>query len=397
MRWLLPVAAAAACAGPSPRSAAAPETDRANGATLWRASPEPATESPQPEPAPDRTLMSACPFFDAALGRAARSLAEGWSEQRPAADALEVEQRVRQEGGPYVWPHAWTLAGHGDLKALAGPRLEAWLGSFNDGGERRCGLSFLSRGGGQQVLAAVAVDALADLEAIPANVRVGSWVDVRAHLRVAFNGAKVVVLGPRGGPKAVPTSTKGTSVVARFAADAEGAWLVQVLAEVEHGPRPVLEALVIAGSGSRREGAQREAPGESLVAPGGDREAQLLQMLDAARTSEGLRPFQREKRLDQLARAQALVLRTARRVAHDLGTGDPEARASAAGLELKAVGENVAHGATVAAAHRALWSSPSHRSNILSAYFDSIGIGIASDEDGSVWVCELFGRFVDER
>jgi uncharacterized protein YkwD len=120
-------------------------------------------------------------------------------------------------------------------------------------------------------------------------------------------------------------------------------------------------------------------------------------MLDAARTSEGLRPFERENRLGQLARAQALALRAARRVAHDLGSGDPEARASAAGLELQAVGENVAHAATVAAAHRALWSSPSHRSNILSAYFDSIGIGIASDEDGSVWVCELFGRFVAER
>ena len=228
-------------------------------------------------------------------------------------------------------------------------------------------------------------------------MRVGSWVEVRAQMRVPFNGAKVVVLGPRGAPKAAPTSTNGANVVARFAADAEGAWLVQVLAEVEHGPRPVLEALLIAGSGSRREGAQQEAPGENVVGLEGDPEGLLQQMLGAARNSEGLRPFEREKRLDQLAHDQALALRAAQRVAHDLGSGDPETRASAAGLTLRAVGENVAHGANVAAAHRALWSSPSHRSNILSAYFDSIGIGVARDADGSVWVCELFGRFGDER
>jgi uncharacterized protein YkwD len=98
-------------------------------------------------------------------------------------------------------------------------------------------------------------------------------------------------------------------------------------------------------------------------------------------------------RLDQLAAAQALALRGARRVAHDLGAGDPQMRVSASGLLLSAIGENVAHGASIAHAHRALWNSPSHRSNILSSYFDSIGIGAAPDADGSVWVCELFGRF----
>jgi uncharacterized protein YkwD len=90
---------------------------------------------------------------------------------------------------------------------------------------------------------------------------------------------------------------------------------------------------------------------------------------------------------------QALAISRARRVAHDLGNGDPEARVAASGLELLAVGENVAHAKSVARAHRALWSSPSHRANILSPYFDAIGIGVAEDADGSVWICELFGRF----
>jgi len=397
MRWLLPVVAAAACAAPTPMGASAPELDRAKGITLPPTSSEPATQSPQPEPAPERDLASACPFFDAALGRVARSLAEAWSDENPATDASEVERLLRAEGGPYVWPHAWTLAGHGDLRKLAGPRLEAWLSSFHDGGERRCGLWLAERSDGRQVLGAVAADALADLEPLPAGVRVGAWVAVRAHLRVPFNGAKVVVLGPRGAPKPVPTSTNGATVSARFAADSEGPWRVQVLADVEHGPRPVLEALLIAGPGSRREALAQRAPGEREVTLDDDPVGGLSRMLDEARKSEGFPPLPRENQLDQLARTQALALRAARRVAHDLGSGDPEARVAAAGLTLQAVGENVAHGADVAAAHRALWSSPSHRSNILSAYFDSIGIGIARDSDGSVWVCELFGRFGDGR
>lgn len=390
MRWLVPVAALAACAGPPAKAAVAPEKQRAEGAAP---AAEPDTESPQPELAPEPRLADECPFSDAALGRVARWLAENWSESEPVADAFEIEQRLREEGGPYVWPHAFTLAGRGDLRHSASPRLRAWLDSFNDGGERRCGLALVERGGGQWVVGAVAVDALADLAPIPANVRIGSWVDVRAELRVPFSGAKVVVLGPRGTPQVVPTSATGSSVRARFAADVAGPFLLQVLADVEHGPRPVLEALLMAGSETRQSRVQKPVPGEDATEGTTEPSAQLERMLAAARSSEGLPAITREKRLDQLAMEQALALSRARRVAHDLGNGDPEARVAASGLELLAVGENVAHAKSVARAHRALWSSPSHRANILSPYFDAIGIGVAEGADGSVWICELFGRF----
>jgi len=155
----------------------------------------------------------------------------------------------------------------------------------------------------------------------------------------------------------------------------------------------VLEAMLIAGEGERRGSVHLPAPGEETREPSLEPDALLFQMLQAARQSEGLPAIAREKRLDLLAVEQAFALSRARRVAHDLGDGDPEARVAASGLSLSAVGENVAHAESVARAHRALWSSPSHRSNILSPYFDSIGIGIAQDSTGGVWVCELFGRF----
>jgi uncharacterized protein YkwD len=75
-----------------------------------------------------------------------------------------------------------------------------------------------------------------------------------------------------------------------------------------------------------------------------------------------------------------------------VGDGTPQARIHAAGIQVVVAGENVAHAANLRRAHRALWSSPSHRDNMLHPRFDVVGIGIAEDEDGTVWVCQVFAR-----
>jgi uncharacterized protein YkwD len=86
-------------------------------------------------------------------------------------------------------------------------------------------------------------------------------------------------------------------------------------------------------------------------------------------------------------------MRDAQTLAHDTGSGDPKRRLETAGLDVLAAGENVAHAATSERAHRAVWSSPSHRANLLHARFDAIGIGVAVGPDGSVWTCQLFADF----
>ncbi|HEY3493779.1 MAG TPA: CAP domain-containing protein, partial [Polyangiaceae bacterium] len=63
-----------------------------------------------------------------------------------------------------------------------------------------------------------------------------------------------------------------------------------------------------------------------------------------------------------------------------------------AGLTPTLLGENVAHARNALLAHRALWASPSHRANLLEPNYDSVGIGVAEDADGSVWVSELFAK-----
>jgi uncharacterized protein YkwD len=83
-------------------------------------------------------------------------------------------------------------------------------------------------------------------------------------------------------------------------------------------------------------------------------------------------------------------MRRAGELAHDIGAGDVRQRLANDGFAPGEVGENVAHAATLALAHRALWSSPSHRSNLLGTRFARLGVGVTHDADGSVWVTELF-------
>ena len=58
----------------------------------------------------------------------------------------------------------------------------------------------------------------------------------------------------------------------------------------------------------------------------------------------------------------------------------------------RAVGENVAYTSTVTRAHTLLMNSPAHRANILSTTFTQVGLGVAKDSHGTVWVVEVFRK-----
>jgi uncharacterized protein YkwD len=350
------------------------------------------TLSPQPDELPadpdDRALLAACGMSDAALARVAAHFAALTTN----ADALDIDAlgyQLRAAGSPYVWPRAWRFDSNESQRADATERMQRWLGGFSEGGSRRCGVALLHKPGKKITVFAIAVDALADLEPVPTRVRVGQWVDVNATLRVSADAAKLVILGPRGAPHAVPTTLDGGRLRARFNADQQGAWLVQVLAAVDGGPRPLLEALIFAGTEPPAELAVPTAPGEEVAGAVKDPRAALYGMVNAARESEHVPPLERDPRLEALAQAHAEAMRRAHKTAHDAGDGDLNQRLANADLELRA-GENVAHAGSAALAHRALWASPSHRENLLLTDFSRVGIGIASDIDGTVWACELF-------
>ena len=356
-----------------------------------------ATQSPLPVaevPGALAAFFDQCKVGDAALSRVAERFARRQAEGNAPLDVSEISFALRAEGSPYVWPRAWTLEG-GDLASPAAvERMHGWLSSFDDGGERRCGIA-LAETRERSVLSAVAVDALADLEPLPVRLRVGTWVDVNASVLVPTSDAKVLVLGPNGAPYAVPTTFDGRRARARFRADRPGAFLIQLLANVAGGPRPVLEASVYADARPPTSFFSDAAPGEPSqpLSANADQAAALLAMVNQARASEQSPTLERDATLDGIAERHAQAMRKQKRIAHDAGDGDPRSRVEGAQLSILATGENVAHALDVTRAHRALWASPSHRENLLQPRFDKIGIGIAVDADGSIWVCEVFADF----
>jgi uncharacterized protein YkwD len=378
-----PPAQAVATSAVGPRAAPDPSAER----YVWQVD----TRSPRPVTSGADELAARCGGSDAALARVAARVARRELRAAPTLEVSELAFALRSEGAPYVWPRLWTLRGP-SAATEAGPRLDAWLESGSEAGQLRCAVSSISDDGTQAV-AAVAIGALADLEPLPTSVRIGTWLDFRAQMLVPASAVSVLVLGPRGRPVRVPASLSEQRVRARFRADREGMFLVQLLASVEGGPRPVAEALVFAGTEPSPTFSGVRAPGEEATrgepsAPAGA----LLAMVNAARTSEGLPAVKADARLAAVAQAHAEAMYSTRRVAHDSGSGTPLDRVTAANLSFAAIGENVAHASDAAHAHRALWASPSHRSNLLDTRFDAIGIGIAHDEDGTLWVCELFAH-----
>jgi uncharacterized protein YkwD len=165
-----------------------------------------------------------------------------------------------------------------------------------------------------------------------------------------------------------------------------------VVADVAGGPRPVLETTVFVDVEPSRTVEDRPAPGErpddpADATPDDDR---MARMMTAARASAGLPALPRDPRLDRLAADHAARMAATRDLAHDAGDGDPLDRMRAAGLDPHVAGENVAHAPSLALAHRAVWTSPSHRLNLLGRGYDRMGVGVVRDARGEAWVVETF-------
>jgi uncharacterized protein YkwD len=350
---------------------------------------QPFTQSPQRAEPAQGELENACTVRDAALERAAGFVAARELAGKPSLDAEDVTLVLRAEGAPYVWPHVWSLAGtHAGTQASA--RFTAWLAALPTS-HRRCGAAVARDTTGREVVVGIALDVLADLEPLPTQANVGAWLDVNARLLVPASEVKVLVLGPRGRAHSVPSSLANGRVRARFHADREGEFLVQLLATVDGGPRPVAEAVVHAGAAPSALFAAAPAPGEEAGGPAPDADA-LARMVNAARASDGTPALRRDVRLDRVAAAHARAMLAAGQLAHDVGDGSPGDRVVAAGIVASAIGENVAHAADARHAHRTLWRSPSHRSNLLEPSYDTVGIGVAQGDDETLWVCEVFAR-----
>ncbi len=350
------------------------------------------------------SLRTACGTADARIDRAARALAASHGRGE-ATDGRAATNALRDAGDPHVWPRSAVLAAKDlDLATAKEKLLPYFQGLAKSGGAgavRRCGLGEARADDGTTHLAVIVVDAPAELVALPRQGRTGQWLTVEATFpegATATDG-KVVIVGPDGKPRTVPTSTTEKGIKARFALDRPGAFTVQVLATSEEGPRPVLEAPVFADVTPTNASSlpPAPAPGEDApLPPGTDAPHALAAMANAARGAEKAGPLRWDPALATLAASHAAAMRAKGVLAHDVGNGDPAARLRAANVGFRYAGENVVRLGPgdgenrVGLAHRRLWESPSHRGNVLNAQYTRIGTAILVESDGTLWGVELF-------
>lgn len=116
-------------------------------------------------------------------------------------------------------------------------------------------------------------------------------------------------------------------------------------------------------------------------------------MLNADRKANGLPALTLDPELSRLARLKSQDMRDKNYFAHTSPTyGSASDMLRQFGYSFSAVGENIAHHATVDKSQAAFMSSDGHRRNILSSSWTKVGLGVVYDANGFVYVTQLFVR-----
>ena len=122
-------------------------------------------------------------------------------------------------------------------------------------------------------------------------------------------------------------------------------------------------------------------------------EQKLLNLVNQDRAANGLPALTLDPELSSLARMKACDMNQNNYFAHESPTyGSAADMLTRFGYNYNGVGENIAHHATVEKAEAAFLSSEGHRRNIMGSQWDRVGIGVCTDENGYVYVTELFAR-----
>ena len=116
-------------------------------------------------------------------------------------------------------------------------------------------------------------------------------------------------------------------------------------------------------------------------------------MLNSDRGRYNLPALTLDPALCRIARIKSEDMRDHHYFAHTSPTyGDVREMLTAFGYDYNAAGENIAHHATVEKCEAAFLSSPGHRRNIMNKSYKKVGIGIAYDESGFVYLTQIFVR-----
>ena len=126
-------------------------------------------------------------------------------------------------------------------------------------------------------------------------------------------------------------------------------------------------------------------------------EAQLVDLLNQARSQQGLSPLKMDERLTRAARKHSELMAEHSAISHDF-EGEPPLQIRIANENLYAdrVSENIAYNnRTIQTAHEGLMHSPPHREAILDPNFDVVGVGVLRVGD-EIYVTEDFAHKLPE-
>lgn len=116
-------------------------------------------------------------------------------------------------------------------------------------------------------------------------------------------------------------------------------------------------------------------------------------LLNSDRARYALAPLSIDPGLSRIARIKSEDMRDNQYFSHTSPAyGDVRSMLRHFGVEFSAAGENIARHATIEKAQAAFLSSPGHRRNIMSSFYTRVGLGVALDPKGFVYLTQIFAR-----
>lgn len=127
--------------------------------------------------------------------------------------------------------------------------------------------------------------------------------------------------------------------------------------------------------------------GGALVAPASaDAESDLAARINEERSSRGIAPLTVDAELTTIARRWSGKMAANQQLAHNPNLSKEVTQ------DWEKLAENVGYGPDVPTIHDAFMNSSAHRTNILDPAVTHLGVGVAVDGSGQVWVTQVFMR-----
>ena len=157
--------------------------------------------------------------------------------------------------------------------------------------------------------------------------------------------------------------------------------------------RPVASQPIVSQPVASQPQAETPAQGQAYSFAPTAQEALLFSLINKDRAANGLSALPLDGQLSSIARVKSQDMRDNHYFAHESPTyGNASQMLRSFGYSYRGVGENIAHYSDVEKAEAAFMSSQGHRHNLLGSQWEKVGVGVALDEYGFVYVTELFAR-----